>query len=119
MTVVLVLWHPIQSNFYRLFSGRNQIRNTRYARYLKILLLELFLSLEKVNTEPLHFIYNNFKAPHSFQTQQNRSFFCFNNDKTWARILKQNDFKESAQADAQNLIQSELEIKIWFYQTSW
>lgn len=40
---------------YRLFSGGNRVRNIRCARYLKILMFELFLCLEKVNTEPLNF----------------------------------------------------------------
>ena len=50
-------------------------------------------------------------APQSFQTKQTRSSFYSNrdNDKTRARILKENDFKESEKADTRNL-KSDLKI---------
>ena len=74
-------------------------------------MLELFVCLNKVNTEALRFFFCYYlRAPHSFQTQQTWSSFYSNNDKTWARILKGNDFKESEKADAQNLIQSDIKI---------
>ena len=49
-------------------------------------------------------------APHSFQTKQTRSSFYFNNDKTRACILKENDFKEPENDDTRNLTQSDLKL---------
>ena len=49
------------------------------------------------------FFFYYLKAPHSFETQQTRSSFYSNNDKSRARILKENDFKKSEKADAQKL----------------
>ena len=79
---------------YVLFNGGNHTRNTRYARNLKILMLELIVCWNKVNTEAFTFFIVLFESP---------SFYS-NNDKTWVRILKENDFRESEKAAAQNLI---------------
>ena len=96
---------------YCLFNMGNHTRNTRYARHLKILMLELFLCLNKVITEALRIFFHIIWKPLILSRHsQKRSSFYSNNDKTWARILKENDFKESEKADAQNLIQSDLKL---------
>ena len=82
---------------------------------VSLLEFELRVGLNKVNTETLRISFILFESPSFFPDRQNRIPFYSNNDKTWVIILKENDFKESEKADAQNIIQSDL--KIVNYQT--
>ena len=70
-----------------------------------MLMLELL-----VNTETLRFFFLLLQSASFFLDQAEKKFLYSNNDKTWAQILNENDFKEPGKADAQNLIQIRLKI---------
>ena len=77
MTVVLVLWDPIQSLYTVCLMGRNDARNARSAQYLKILRLELLVCLNKVNTGALRIFFILFESPSIFPDPAKTKFLLF------------------------------------------